>query len=139
MRFLLVSGAIVLSVAGCSTGAQREATRMQTVAAEQKATYDACFQRIADNPDYAALKLRTSLDVPPQYSLQMINDQTSPNKKEISLLYRVYGDIQGCRKIALDTASKVHPLVLAAFVEGYSNSDRLWGQATAGPIKAEKT
>jgi hypothetical protein len=134
MRLISVFGAIVLSVAGCSTGAQREATRMQTVAAELQAKNDACFQHIADNPDYAALKLKTPLDVPPQYLLQMMNDQTSPNKKEISLLYRVNGDMQGCRKIALDGVSKMHPLILTTLVEFYSNSDKLWGQATAGRL-----
>jgi hypothetical protein len=126
--------AIVLSIGGCSTGAQREAARMQATAAESNASGQDCFQHIADNPDYTPLKFKTSLDFNPQYSLQMLNDKTSPNKQEISLLYRVYGDIQECRKIALDGASKTHPLILLTYVETFSESDKIWSQATGGRL-----
>jgi hypothetical protein len=129
--------AIVLTVAGCGgtvTGAQQEVARMQSVAAEYKASGDACVQNIAGNPDYAPLKAKTSLDAPPQFSLQMLNDKTSPNKQEVSLLYRVYGDSQGCHKIFLDGAANMHPLILSVLVENYSNSDKLWAQVTAGGL-----
>lgn len=107
---------------------------MQAVSAETSATGQACIQNISDNPVYAPLKLKTSLDFNPQYSLQMLNDKASPNKQEISLLYRVYGDIQECRKIALDGASKTHPLILLTYVETFSDSDKLWAQVTAGRL-----
>ena len=137
MRYILVPvaiGAIVLSVAGCSTAAQREATRIQSVEAEYKASGDACIQSISNNPDYASIKLKTPTDTPPQFLLQMLNDKTSPTKKEIALLYRVYSDIQECRKIYLDGAAKMHPLILTGLVEAYSANDKLWAQMTAGQL-----
>ena len=126
--------AIALSLAACSTGAQREAARMQTVATEASSSGQECLQSIADNPEYAPIKAKTLLAPNTQYSLQMLNDQTSPTKPEISLLYRVYGNIQECRKILLDGASKTHPLILLTYVESFSDSDKIWAQATAGRL-----
>jgi hypothetical protein len=124
---------LLLSLAGCSTAAQREAARIQSVGADAKTASDACFENVANNADYAPLKSKTALNSP-QYSLQMLNDKTSPSKQEISLLYRVYEDNQECRKIVLDGASKMHPLVLLAYVDTFSESDKLWAGATAGRL-----
>ena len=143
MRSFLVRlaiSAVALSVAGCGTygnyssGAQQEADHIQSVSAQYGSASQYCNQKIADNPDYAPLKAKTSLDTPPQFTLQMLNDKTSPNKKEISLLYRVYGDRQQCRKIYLDGAAQMSPLLLNVLVENYSDGDKLWAQATAGRL-----
>jgi hypothetical protein len=64
----------------------------------------------------------------------MLNDGTKPNKKEISLLYDVFGEMQGCRRIALEGVSKISPLIVLALVEGYSDSDKIWAQATSGKL-----
>jgi len=140
MRPILVPlaiSAIALSVAWCgnsSTGAQQEVARIQSVSAEYGAAGTACVQKIANNPDYASLKAKTPLDTPPQFSLEMLNDKSSPNKKEISLLYRVYGDRQQCNKIFLDGAAEVSPLLQSVLVENYSDADKLWAQATVGRL-----
>jgi len=144
MRFILVPiaiSAIALSVAGCgssyntySSGAQQEADHIQSVSAQYGSAGQYCDQKIANNPEYASLKAKTSLDAPPQFSLQMLNDRTSPNKKEISLLYRVYGEKQQCRKVYLDGAAEMSPLLLNVLVENYSDVDKLWAQATAGRL-----
>jgi hypothetical protein len=107
---------------------------MQATAAETDAFGRACIQKAADKPEYAPLKSKTVLSLDSQIPLQMLNDKTSPNKQEIALLYRVYGDLQDCRKIFLDGASKTHPLILLTLVEGYANSNKLWAQTTAGRL-----
>jgi hypothetical protein len=140
MRFIFVSltaCAVALSVAGCgstTTGAQQEANRIKSVAADYKAAGMDCQQKIAANPDYAPLKAKTSIDAPPQFALQMLNDKTLPTKKEIALLYRVYSDGQECRKIYLDGASNMSPLVHSVLVENYAAAEKLWAQATAGRL-----
>ena len=140
MRFIFVSltaCAVALSVAGCgstTTGAQQEANRIKSVAADYKAAGMDCQQKIAANPDYAPLKAKTSIDTPPQFALQMLNDKTLPTKKEIALLYRVYSDGQECRKIYLDGASNMSPLVHSVLVENYAAAEKLWAQATAGRL-----
>lgn len=123
--------AIALSVAGCSTGAQLETTRLKSVVAEYKAEGDACNQKIADNPDYSPLKSKTVVDGAQQFTLQMLNDKTSPNKQDILLLNRLYGDYQECRKFFMESVSQTLPLSVNAFVELSSDTDKLWVQATA--------
>jgi hypothetical protein len=137
MRCILVPFilyATVTVLVGCSTGAQREAGRMQAISTETAASGQACIQNVADKPEYASLKSKTVLSPDPQFTLQMLNDKSSPNKQEISLLYRVYGDLQDCRKILLDGASKIHPLLLFTLVEGYADIDKLWAQTTGGGL-----
>jgi hypothetical protein len=64
----------------------------------------------------------------------MLNDKTSPTKQEVALLYEVYGELQDCRKIILEGAAKMHPLYMLTLVEGYSASDKLWTDMTAGRL-----
>jgi hypothetical protein len=137
MRYIGVALAIsasALSFAGCSTGAQQEATRLKSVVAEYKAKGDDCNQKIAGNPDYSPLKSKTVVDGAQQFTLQMLNDKTSPNKQDISLLNRLYGDYQECRKFFMESVSQTLPLSVNAFVELSSESDKLWVQATAGRL-----
>jgi hypothetical protein len=127
--------AILLSLGGCSTQAQIEASQIASATAGANASFQACTQNVANNPEYAPIELKTPISAYPQWSLQMLNDNSSPSKKEILLLYRVYGDMQECRKIPLDAASKMHPLLLLAAIETYSESDKLWAQVTAGRLR----
>jgi hypothetical protein len=69
-----------------------------------------------------------------KFPLQMLNDKTSPTKQEIALLYDIYGEMQDCRKIALDGVAKMHSLYLLTLVEAYSASDKLWADVTAGRL-----
>ena len=131
---LIAACAVALSVAGCSTGAQQEATHLKSVAGEYKAESDACNQKIADNPEYSPLKSKTVVDGAQQFTLQMLNDKTSPNKRDISLLNRLYGDYQECRKFFMESVSQTLPLSVNAFVELSSDTDKLWVQATAGRL-----
>jgi hypothetical protein len=74
------------------------------------------------------------LESQPSRPLNLFETDTKPNKQEIATLYKVYGDLQECRKIVLAGASKMHPLILLAFVEGFANSDKLWAEATSGHL-----
>ena len=52
--------------------------------------------------------------------LQILTDKTLPTKSEIALLYKVYGDIQECRKGFLAGAGKAHPLIMLTLVDSYT-------------------
>jgi hypothetical protein len=127
MRFGLmpvVVSAMVLSVAGCGgsnnyTSAQMEASRLKSIAVGYRDASDNCQQKIAGNPDYAPLKLKTTIDTTP-FSLQMLNDKTSPNKNEIALLYRVYADVQECRKFLQQSVAETLPSVLNPLAEYFA-------------------
>jgi hypothetical protein len=49
-------------------------------------------------------------------------------------LYNLYDEAQHCRKIALDGAAAVHPLLVAALVEYFSDVDRVWIDAAKGNL-----
>jgi len=123
----------VLLVSGC-TGAQIEVNRMQKVAAETKVSAEACNETIAGNSKYAPIATKTYFGADNKIPLQMLNDKTSPTKPEIALLYGVYGEVQDCRKIVLDGASRMHPLYMLTLVEAYAESDKLWAEVTAGRL-----
>jgi len=55
-------------------------------------------------------------------------------KCPIALLYKWHARAQECRKIQLDGAAKIHPLVLLTTIETYSASDKLWADATSGRL-----
>jgi hypothetical protein len=140
MRFILALiriGLILLSVAACSTVAQREATRMNDAFAQADIQSTSCTNSVYSNPDYAQIgkKLYFVTGSPsPQFPLQYLTDQSKPTKSEIALLYKLYGDIQGCRKIELEGIAKANPLVVTALISEYSTADRIWTDAVTGKL-----
>jgi hypothetical protein len=122
----------ILAVSGC-TAAQVESSRMQKVVAETKTSGQACTQTISNNPQYAPLASKTALGTD-QYSLEMLTNKSIPSKSEIALIYKLYGDIQGCRRIILDGLSKVHPLAVAPAIESFNESDKLWAELASGKL-----
>jgi hypothetical protein len=126
--------AAFLLLSGCLTAAQTEDARMRTEAHETAELAKPCFQNILDNPEYAQLKKKMYLAMDTQVPLQMLTDKTLPTKSEIVLLYKVYGDVQECRKGLLAGVAKVHPLVLLTFADTFTESDKLWTEAVAGHL-----
>ena len=108
----LVGGALV----GCSTGAQIEAIRMRTKAAETQAAAMSCFDKVNSKADYAPLRAKMYLGLDNNFPLQFTTDQSRPTKQEIALLYKFHGDIQACRKIDLEGFAQVHPLIMLTLV-----------------------
>lgn len=131
----LIVCVLIIPIVGCSTAAQREEARMVTVITDSVASARTCLEAIADNPEYSSLKSKTIMDANARsVPLQMRNDKTFPTKQEILLIYNVHGEKQDCRKILLDGASKVHPVVLLTFIEGFAASDKLTAQLTGGQL-----
>jgi hypothetical protein len=135
MRFLLAL-AIATGVAGCSTGAQIEAARMVKTARTTVAESKSCLGAAYSKPDYAKLKTKLFLNTDTvQVPLEYLTDHSKPTKAEIADLYKLHADIQDCRKIALDGMAAVHPLIVAAMVESFSASDKLWADtASSGNV-----
>jgi hypothetical protein len=124
---------IVGALTGCSTGAQIELSRMKSVAEETNAATKTCLEKVVSKADYAPLqgKLNLSTDAI-NVPLELTTNQDRPSKKDIGLLYKLYADFQACRKIAVDGATKVHPLFMLTLVETYSEGDKLWTQMVGG-------
>jgi hypothetical protein len=125
----------IMCLSAC-TGAQMEAARIQKVSTSTVASSKECVDDVSSKPEYAGLlkKLYVSTDTNASVPLPYLTNQSKPTKAEIADLYKFHGDIQECRKIALDGASAMHPLILAALVEYFSETDRLWADAASGKL-----
>jgi len=129
------------SLAGCgagapayyTTGAEVQMANLKATAQGYKEQVINCGQKISNNRDYAPLKLKTSIDATP-FALQMFNDTSLPNKNQVALLYRVYADLQECRKFYRQSIWETLPHLTAPLIEHYSAVDKLWVQATAGRL-----
>jgi hypothetical protein len=134
---LIAIGSILLSVAGCSTVAQREAARMNNAFAQVDVQSTSCTNSVYANPDYAQIGKKLYFVTgsrSAQFPLQYLTDQSKPTKAEIAVLYKLYGDIQGCRKIELEGMAKANPLVVTALISEYSSADRIWTDAVTGKL-----
>jgi hypothetical protein len=139
MRTLAILAAflpIVMAIplVACGTGAQMESARMHEAAANMLTSSKPCFEAISQNPEYQPLSAKVNLGFDTTVPLRMLNDQSRPTKREIDLLYKVYDEVQQCRKIELEGVSKIHPLALSVYVETYAESDKLWAEATTGKL-----
>lgn len=126
--------AALLLLSGCLTDAQTEGARIRTEVHETAELAKGCFQNVVDNPEYAQLKKKMYLAMDTQVPLQMLNDKALPTKSEIASVYKVYGDIQECRKGALAGVAKAHPLIVLTLADSYTESDKLWTEAVAGHL-----
>jgi len=126
--------AVCLTVLGCITGAQKESTRIQRVAAEPTPLGLDCVQRVAENPEYDGIKTKLYFGANNQPPPEMLADKSHPTKEQIMLLYKVRDDIQRCRKILLEGSAKTHPLILLTLVNSFVESDKLWVEATGGKL-----
>ena len=109
---------------------------MQKVSSTTGPTNTACLQEVVSKPEFAGLskKVYLNTDSRASYPLEYLTNQAKPTKAEIADLYKLHGEIQECRKIALDGVSAMHPLYLATLVEYFSDGDRLWADAASGKL-----
>ena len=123
-----------ITLVGCmETGAQTEVSRMKSELSNANAASKECLDSAFEKPQYSSIRAKSYFSTTNQsWPLPMLNDETLPSKEQIKQLYALYSDIQECRKIILDGASKTHPLLVMAWVQTFSESDRLWSEFTKG-------
>src|SRR2546423_1421171 len=125
-------------VAGCwNTAAQNERprARMEQVMADARVASRECREAVLTKPDYVELKTKLfmSLDtseIPSQY----LTDRSFPTKKQTADLFKLYGDLQACRKIMLDRVSTWHPFVIANMVELFVSTDKTRIEGISGKL-----
>jgi hypothetical protein len=134
LQFGLLLG--VLFLTGCmETTAQHENVRMQSETNNANTAAKECLQATFDKPEYVNLRQHTYFSATDQsWPLQMLNDPTVPTKEQIKQIYAIYADIQECRKIILDGAGKTHSAMVMAWVQNFSESDRLWAEFAKGKM-----
>jgi len=133
-------------LSGCGTAVPVEPVQAQKVVvpapasapqtAQVAAAGESCTAQPYSRRHYARLAKRMYLDPDLNRSMpvQYLTDESKPTRAEIADLYRLHAEVQACRKVLLDAASRVHPLILTALIESFAENDRIWAQAAAGKL-----
>lgn len=113
----------ILAVAGCATTAQREASRIQGVASADAPVIDACLRATVASPPYQALKAKMGeySDSPTRAMKLNADKATAQEAAQVLSLRQDY--LTPCRKIALESAAKVDPAIVAILAENYARAD----------------
>src|SRR5262245_8302518 len=144
VRFLLCGSmwaVLAVYLSGCGTAVPVEPVQAQRTAASppqmtrMAAAGDSCSTKpYAKRYAGLAKKMYLDPDLNRSMPVQYLTDESKPTKTEIADLYRLHADVQACRKILLDAASKVHPLILTALIESFTDNDRVWAEAASGKL-----
>ncbi len=100
--------------------------------AESPRDLQGCVDAVASKPQYELLTGKLHLGKEP-YPRSYLSSTVRPDQKEIELLKALHGDLQECRKIALD-APLIQPSERKALVESYAADDRAFAEATTGRL-----
>lgn len=113
----------ILAVAGCATKAQQEVSRIQGVAAADAPVIDACWRGTVASPPYQALKAKMGeYSDSPTLGMKLNADKaTAQEAAQVLALRRDY--LTPCRKIALESAARVDPAIVAILAENYAKAD----------------
>jgi hypothetical protein len=134
MRALALVAALFV-LAGCSTQAEQESSKINDALGRQKAAVDACVARIAQSDEYRALKDKLPpLDgSPPSMALQ--TDATTPTKEQSALLLAYHRDqLSPCRKVTVEGYAAAHPAFAVVMARTYAESDASFAQLVQAKI-----
>ena len=111
MRIAQASALALLVVGGCTTQAQHEVARMNAVHAEEQRELEVCVAKLQAMPSYLALKDK----LPPNgtnvtISMDGLTNGKRPDPEEAAMLLQLHRDgYSPCRKIALDSQTRINP------------------------------
>jgi hypothetical protein len=114
---------VLLALGGCATEAQQETSRLQGVVATGRPEVEACDKRVEQSAPYQALRDRLGpRDGAAPLALKANQDKAT--QAEVQELYALHQDyLTPCRKLRLETASKIHPAMVAVLAEAFSKYD----------------
>jgi hypothetical protein len=114
---------LTLCLAGCATAAEREVDRMKTSAARGIAAARSCDTQVEATPEYQSIKAYMPTDGP---SLAAQTNSSKANPEEIRAVFAVHAAMAPCRKIRVEAANDVSPLLVPPLVEKYARNDAIY-------------
>jgi hypothetical protein len=126
--------AVLIALGGCATKAQQEVSRIQGIAAASAPVIDACWARAVASPPHQALKGKMG-DNSDALTLAMKTNAEKATPEEAAQMLSLQRDyLAPCRKIALESAGKVHPAIVAILAESYAKAEANSGNLVAYKI-----
>ena len=115
--------ATLVILAGCTGKTPPEAARVYGIAATDAPAIDACWRKVLASPQHRALrdKMGDHADSP---TAAMKSNPARATPQEAALLQSLREDyLAPCRTMALQSAAKVHPTIVAILADSYARAD----------------
>jgi hypothetical protein len=134
MRSLALVITALLALGGCASKTPPEAARVHGIAASDASAIDACWRKVRASPQHQALKDRMG-DHADSPTATMKSNPAKATPQEAALLQSLQQDyLAPCRKMALESAAKVHPSIVAILTDSYARADANTAQLVARQI-----
>ena len=122
MKAIFIS-IVFLAVAGCAGRTPPEAARVHGIAATDTPAIDACWRKVLTSPQHQALKDRMG-DHADSPTAAMKSSPAKATPQEAAMLRSLQQDyLAPCRRMALESAAKVHPAIMAILTDSYARAD----------------
>ena len=123
LRVSALVAAVVLAAGACATTTPPEAARIHSIAASDAPAIDACWRRALASPPHQALRSRIG-DHADSPTPAMKASADKATRQEAALIMSLQQDyLLPCRRMALESAAKVHPAVVAILRGSYARAD----------------
>ena len=112
-----------IAVGGCAGRTPPEAERVHGIAATDAPAIDACWRKALASPQHQALKDRMG-DHADSPAAAMKSNPAKATPQEAALVRSLQQDyLAPCRRMALESAAKVHPAIVAILTDSYARAD----------------
>lgn len=116
-------GIALLTIGGCAATTPPEAARVHGIAATDAPAIDACWRKVLASPQHQSLRDRMG-DHADSPTAAMKSNPAKATPQEAALLQSLQHDyLAPCRKMALQSAAKVNPTIVAILAESYARAD----------------
>ena len=116
-------GIALLTIGGCAATTPPEAARVHGIAATDAPAIDACWRKVLASPQHQALRDRMG-DHADSPTAAMKSNPAKATPQDAALLRSLQQEyLAPCRKMALASAAKVHPAIVAILTDSYAQSD----------------
>ncbi|GEP53540.1 hypothetical protein [Reyranella soli] len=115
--------AITAILGGCASRTPPEAARIHGIAASDAPAIDACWRKVLASPQHQALRDRMG-DHADSPTAAMKSNPAKATPQDAALLRSLQQEyLAPCRKMALASAAKVHPAIVAILTDSYARAD----------------
>ncbi len=116
-------GIALLALGGCASKTPPEAARVHGIAATDAPAIDACWRKALTSPQHQALKARMGDHADSPTAAMKSNPEKATPQEAAQLLSLQQEYLAPCRNMALESAAKVHPTIVAILTESYARAD----------------
>ena len=114
---------IALLAVGCASRTPPEAARVHGIAATDAPAIDACWRKVLTSPQHQALRDRMGDHADNPTDAMKSNRAKATPQEAAELLSLQQEFVAPCRRMALASAIKVHPTIVAILTDSYARAD----------------